>query len=469
MNGTLRYKLVAVGARRSMHPSKILAHPRNRAGELALEIYKSVLDAVRADRLVRQAVRLEGNALHAGGATIPLDGIRRILVIGAGKASAAMAAGLQDVLGGRIAEGIVVTKYGHAMDTARIRVLEAGHPIPDKASLAAGAAIFQLAERAAEGDLVICLVSGGASALMELPVDGVALEDVAAVTDLLLRSGAEIRDVNRVRASLSRIKAGGLAWAAAPAMVLCLALSDVLGNPPDAIGSGPCVAPGQDDGDAHAVLKRYGLLDRVPASVRRALEVSRRAYRAAGAQPAVPLPGPVFQVIGDVGVALDAASRRAEELGLNPMTLTRNMRGEAREIGALVGAVARDLPLAAARNGVHCLLMGGEPTVTLRGNGKGGRAQELALAAALVMEAGADTTALLAAGTDGTDGPTDAAGALVDASTAHRAAARGVNPAQALAGNDSYHALEAAQALIVTGPTQSNVNDVVILVHAGCG
>ncbi|MGC8669001.1 MAG: glycerate kinase type-2 family protein [Chthonomonadales bacterium] len=444
-----------------MCPFKVAAAPRNRAGELALDLYACVLDEVRADRLVRRAVRLEGNILRVGGTTIPLAEVRRLLVVGAGKASAGMAAGLEDVLGSRIAEGIVVTKYGHGADTRVIRVREAAHPIPDEASVAAGAAIMDLVQRAEAQDLVICLISGGASALMELPVEGVDIEDLRLVTELLLRCGAEIRHINRVRASLSRIKAGGLARAASPARVLCLAISDVLGNPPGAIGSGPCVASPAFGGDARAVLEQYGLVERVPPNVLRALEL-----------PPAPQ-GPEnggslhFEVIGDVGVALDVAWRRAQQLGLNPLILTQGMRGEAREIGGLMGAVARDFPQASARSGVRCVLMGGEPTVTVRGKGSGGRAQELALAAALAMADGSDTTALLAAGTDGTDGPTDAAGGLVDASTARRAAEAGVNPALALADNDSYHALQAAGALVTTGPTQSNVNDLVIVVEAG--
>jgi len=445
-------------AKSGMHQLSVTATPRNRAGALALEIYARVLNSVRADHLVQQALRLEDGVLRAGDRSIPLANVHRIFVVGAGKAAAAMAAGVERVLGDRIAGGLVVTKYGHRVETRHVRVVEAAHPIPDEASLAAGAAIMDIAQNAGAEDLLICLISGGASALMELPVEGVALQDLQTVTDLLLRSGAAIQEVNRVRASLSRIKAGGLARAAAPARVLCLAVSDVLGNPPGAIGSGPCVPQTKGGESAWAVLQRYGLARDVPENVRRALDAPCSASE--------PHPYVDFQVIGDIGLALDVACGCAEELGLNPLLLTRWMQGEAKEIGTLMGAIARDLPQAANRSGVHCLVLGGEPTVTVRGAGRGGRAQELALAAALAMGEEPRTVALLAAGTDGTDGPTDAAGALVDGSTVGRVKAAGGDPVSMLNNNDSYTALDSAGALVVTGPTQSNVNDLVILVHA---
>jgi hydroxypyruvate reductase len=430
------------------------------ARDHALAIYHAALEAVKADRLLKEAVRLEDCFLLMGAEIIRLAEVERIFVVGAGKASVPMAAALEEVLGERLTAGVVVTKYGHGGPTRRIRVMEAAHPVPDAGSIAAGAALVELAGRAEEQDLVICLLSGGASALMEMPADGITLEDFRAVTDLLLRAGATIWELNAVRACLSGVKAGGLARAAAPARVVCLVLSDVLGDDLAVIGSGPCVYTYPDHARALDVLERRGIEGSAPESVRAAL--SR------------PAPAPVtleqgrsthttHMVIGNIHSALHAACSEADRRGLPPVVLTSRLEGEAREVGKVVGGIAATQAVP-SRSG--CWILGGETTVTVRGPGKGGRCQEI-IAAALPYLPRLPWVALLAAGTDGTDGPTDAAGALADGETLARAEAAGGSLASALQENNTYAFLDAAGALIRTGPTNSNVGDLVIIVTEG--
>jgi len=431
----------------------VTASPHSQAGREALSIYESVLRAVKADALMERAVSLQGDTLRIGEVRADLTRVRRTWVVGAGKASAVMAQSLEAVLGDRIAGGVVVTKHGHRVPTRRIEILEAGHPVPDEASVAAGRAIANVAQQMSAGDLALVLISGGASALMELPADDVGLADIQTATDLLLRCGATIDDLNSVRARISRLKAGGLARMLAPARVVCLVMSDVLGNPLGVIGSGPCWTDSDAMPDARQVIERHGLAGRMPAGVmERVQAASRRADQPADV---------THVIIGDIHTALDAAVEASRSRGHRPAILTSAMRGEAREIARLIAGMTRDLPATQEANGLDCLLLGGEPTVTVLGNGMGGRCQELACAAAPYLD-GVEGVALLAAGTDGTDGPTDAAGALVDGSTQRRIAELGGDIGDALARSDTYHLLDAAECLIRSGPTGSNVGDVVI-------
>jgi len=435
----------------------ISAFPNNRAGRELIYIYREVLRAVTAEALVRKTVRLEGHTLHIQNLALDLSSFCGIHVLGAGKASAAMAQALEAILDGRLTSGIVVTKYGHAEPTERVRVLEAGHPVPDAASLVAGQALAEAAEALGDGDLALVVLSGGASALMELPAEGVSLEDLQATTDALLRCGATINELNAVRSRISRIKAGGLARLLAPARIVCLVMSDVLGNPLDVIGSGPCWIGAEGSEDPMSVLDRYGLADSLPRSVVR--HVGESPLQAASAADVTHV------IIGDVHSATTAAADAARGLGHGPLVLTESMRGEAREIGWFLGGVAHDLAATARECGTDCVIIGGETTVTVRGDGLGGRCQELACAASTYMS-GAPDVALLAAGTDGTDGPTDAAGALVDGLTVANAREAGHTVEDSLAQSDTYRFLDAAGALVRTGPTGSNVNDVVLLLYA---
>lgn len=429
--------------------------PAGQRGD-AWTVLQAALAAVDGREAVRRSLRLEGELLRAGGAEpVDLSAVRRVWVLGAGKAACRMAQGALDALGDRISGGSITTKAGHALPLPGVEVWEAGHPLPDVHGLAGAAEALRLAHAAGEGDLVLCLLSGGASALWPAPPEGVSLEELRSVTEALLRAGAPIGEVNAVRKHLSRIAGGRLARAAAPARVLTLAISDVIGAAPDTIGSGPTVPDPTTFAEALRVLSDRGI--RAPSSVVRHLQTG-----AAGEVPEALKAGEArggFVVVARLRDALDEAARAAERLGYRTRVLTERLEGEARGAGeeiARMALLARDeaaVPVA--------LLWGGEPTVTVRGDGRGGRAQELALAAARVLE-GEEGVVLAALGTDGTDGPTDAAGALVDGGTLSRARRRGLDPADALMRNDSNPFLRTTGDLLVTGPTGTNVGDVVL-------
>lgn len=428
----------------------------NKAAELALEIYQKTLSAIRADALLERAVTVQDGRLRAGGFDESLDDFRRVFVMGAGKASCGMAAAVDRMLGDRIHKGLVVTKRGHTSDAGRIEVLEAGHPVPDEGSMLAGARMFALGAEVEDDDLVVFLLSGGASSLMELPAsEDITLEDLRHTTSLLLRAGANINQLNAVRSCLSMLKSGGMGRIVGRARVLVLVLSDVLGNPLETIGSGPFMALRPNHQAAISVLEEFGVWEFAPSSVTSMLEE----------RPRVDLPESRTDhvVIGDLWTALKAAEAAAKELGLRPFVMSGGIKGEARELGARIAGLVRGLPKPHEKFGMNCLIFGGEPTVTVLGNGMGGRCQEFACAAAPLM-AGADDTAILACGTDGTDGPTDAAGALVTSETSVLARANGWDELKALRASDTYHYLAAANALVKTGPTNSNVGDIILAI-----
>jgi glycerate 2-kinase len=431
-----------------------IGHP---ASEHALDIFEHAVNAVRADRLIDAAISLNGAILQISDRSFDLIKYRRVFVIGAGKASALMAAALQNIIGDAITDGVVVTKYSHALPTKRIRILEAGHPIPDENSVSAGHEIHDLVAQANQNDLVICLLSGGASSLMELPAAGITLEDLQTITNLLLRAGADINELNAVRACLSNLKAGGLARAIAPARAICLVISDVLGNPLNVIGSGPCFDIAVDRNAAISIIQKNGLWEAISHPVQDSLLNESPSARAIS-------PEVTHFIIGDIRTALDAAKECAIARGLHPLILSSEVQGEARLVGKVYGGMAHDLPLSSQATGFDCIIAGGETTVTVTGNGKGGRSQELACTAALEMS-GIEEVCLLAAGTDGTDGPTDAAGALVDGRTLQMAEDHGLSIDHALAENDAYPLLDKIGCLIRTGPTQTNVGDLIIAVH----
>ncbi|MDR7555581.1 MAG: glycerate kinase [Armatimonadota bacterium] len=425
----------------------------------AAQMLEAAVAAADPAAAVARVLCREGTVLRAGGWTCDLQAVRRVVVVGAGKGAVPMAQALDALVGPQLAGGLVVTKYGHGAASGRVDVVEAGHPLPDAAGERAARRVLAMAEAAGADDLLVVVLSGGGSALLPLPAPGVALEDKVATTDLLLRSGATITEVNTVRKHLSRIKGGWLARAAAPARILTLVLSDVLGNPLDAIASGPTVPDPTTFADALAVVERYGLRARLPAAARAYLEAG-----AAGERPETPKPDdPAFArahatVVGDLQLAVGAAAERARSLGYRVRTCGTAVQGEARAVGARFGEMVRDVRTAGTAEAV-CLVMGGETTVTVRGGGRGGRNQEFALAAAWPL-AGVPGVLVAAFGTDGTDGPTDAAGAVADGTTLERARARGLDPARALAENDTYPFFAALGDLIVTGPTRTNVNDV---------
>jgi glycerate 2-kinase len=427
--------------------------------EAAAAIWRAALAAGDVAPLLRRHLRLDGRALSAGPLRLDLDRVGRVLVLGAGKAGASMARTVEVMLGARVSEGYVVVKDGYRLPTARIEIAEAGHPVPDGRGVAASARLLALAESATADDLVIFLVSGGGSALTPAPAPPVTLEEKQALTRLLLAGGATINELNAVRKHLSRFKGGLLARAASPATILTLALSDVIGDPLDVIASGPTAPDPSTYADALDVLERRGVLDRTPRSI-----VERLRAGAAGEIAETPKPGDrVFErvtnlVIANNALVVDAAAAEAERLGYRPHVLTRSLQGEAREIAPDLVARARALP------GPAALIAGGETTVTVQGRGRGGRCQEFALAAALALEAG-ESLVVLAAGTDGTDGPTDAAGGLTDAGTVARSRAAGLDPARALADNDAHALLTATGDGVVTGPTNTNLLDLYLILR----
>ena len=428
------------------------------------EIARQALAAVAPEGCVERAVRLEGERLIVDGMTYELPRRGRLLVVGFGKASARMAAALEGILGARIDVGLVVTADGYKVPTDRVEVVEAGHPVPDARGLAAAQRIAELVSDAGEGDLVIVLISGGGSALFTLPAEGLSLQDLMRTNKLLLESGAKIQEMNAVRKHLSCVKGGQLTRLAHPAQVISLILSDVPGDPLDSIASGPTAPDPTTFQDAARILRRYGIWEQVPEGVRARIEAGLR-----GEIPETPKPGdPVFGrvrnvIVGSGRVAAEAALEAGTRLGFRPLILTTTLEGEAREVGKFFSALARELVRFGRPVALPALLIAaGETTVTVRGKGKGGRNQELALSAALGIE-GLPGVALLSLGTDGRDGPTDAAGGLVDGGTVARVQAAGVDPEGALAENDSYHALKAAGDLLITGPTGTNVADLVLL------
>jgi len=390
---------------------------------------------------------------------LPARPAGRILVVGAGKAAAAMARAVEAHYPDEVPlTGLVVTRYGHALPTRRVAVREAAHPVPDEAGRRATDAILELLAGAREDDLVLCLLSGGGSALLSAP-DGVSPQAMAALTRDLLRSGADIHEINCVRTHLSRVKGGRLALAAAPAPVLALLVSDVVGDEPAVIASGPAAADPTRYRDAVAVLDRYHL---TAPEARAALESGARGERDETPKPGDPRLARVRNVVvASAQTALEGAASALEERGWPAHILSATMEGEARLVAGVHAALARQVLARGQPFRRPCaLLSGGETTVTVRGDGRGGRNAEFALACALALPEGARVW-LLAADTDGIDGSEDNAGALLG--PAEIAACREAGGVEALAANDSYTVLERVAALLVSGPTRTNVNDLRVL------
>ena len=429
---------------------------------IARAIWEAALARVQPAVVVVGAIEALGrDELVIAGEPIKLRPTARIRLLALGKAADAMARASMARLGARIHAGLIVTKDGHASypPPPRIKVIEAPHPLPDARSVSAGRRIARFLKGAQPEDLLLVLLSGGASALATWPRPPLNVQDMQRTTDLLLRAGAPIHELNVVRKHLDRLKGGGLLRFTAPARLRVLALSDVVGDDPALIGSGPAVPDPSTFGDAVAILDQRRLLHAVPPAVRALLERGVRGEEPETLKPGDPLAErAVTTVIAGGTVALAAAATRSAELGFMPSVLGTAIEGEAREVGRAIAAEVRTMADKASPSPM-ALLWAGETTVSVTGNGMGGRNQELALAAALTLD-GVPGVCLAALGTDGTDGPTDAAGAVVDGGTAARARSAGVDLDAALTGNDSYRALGDLGALIRTGPTGTNVNDI---------
>lgn len=427
----------------------------------ARDIFRACVRVVDAEQCVRQFVRLEGQTLHVADKTYHLTAYERVLVVGMGKASSQMGVALEDILGDRINGGLINTKYEHAEKLKRIDVVECGHPVPDEAGVNATARILDMLEKADAKTLVLCLISGGGSALTPAPVAGVSLSDKQKTTSLLLGCGANIVELNAIRKHLSRIKGGGLARAAFPATVVALMLSDVIGDPMDVIASGPTVPDTSTFRSCRDILEKYDLIDRVPDAVKMRLNAGL-----AGDIEDTPKPGDAALsrvqniVVGSNQLAVAEAEKKARELGYHTLVLSTRIEGEAREVGLVYAGIAKEIaasgqPLVAPA----CVIAGGETTVQVRGEGKGGRNQELVLSGAIHLN-GWQNVVLFSGGTDGTDGPTDAAGAVADGQTVLRANQRGLSAQAYLKNNDAYHFFKALDDLLVTGATGTNVADV---------
>jgi glycerate 2-kinase len=433
--------------------------------EDAVAIFGAALAAANAGDAVKRHLHKSEVQLRVGSVRFSFNRIDRVVVVAVGKAAAQMAETLEQRIGTHFTRGMVVTKHGHASSYAgKCEVIEASHPIPSEDSLRAGRAVLALLEDLTAKDLLIVAVSGGASSLLCAPVEGVSLGAKQQTTDLLLRAGADIYELNAVRKHLSRLKGGNLAARAYPAPVLSLLLSDVVGDPPDVIGSGLTAPDTSTFGQALNVLNNRLVLHQIPTEVREHLERGAR-----GEVSETPKPGDgVFknvttEVVGNSRQALEAASLEAKRRGYRPLILSSRIRGEAREAARFHADILWETVLSGHPVRLPaCLLSGGETTVTVRGQGKGGRNQEFALAAAIAL-AGAPNIMCLSAGTDGTDGPTDAAGALVSGDTLARAAKHGLDAADYLARNDSYTFFNALGDLFKTGPTGTNVMDVNVM------
>lgn len=430
----------------------------------ASDIFQHAISAVNPYTVVKKSFMPSGRGLIIKEGEYSMEDFKRIIVIGAGKAAAPMARAVEDMLDDRITSGLVITKYGHTERLGRIMVREAGHPLPDEAGLAASEELIDLVSDLDRETLVIMLLSGGGSALLCSPLEGLTLQDKIETTRLLLNAGADIHELNAVRKHISRVKGGGLAAMAYPACIITLILSDVIGNQLDVIASGPTAPDETTYQDAISVIERYSLCDLIPRSVIGHLEKGAKGGLAETPKNGdMRLGGVRNIIIADIRQALDAAEARAAALGYRTLVLTPLLTGEARETARLFPAIAREIidtsrPIASPA----CILSGGETTVTVRGNGIGGRNQEMALSAAIRLN-GITSALFLSASTDGTDGPTDAAGAFADGSTLERARRLGMNPYEYLDTNDSYNFFKRIGDLFITGPTKTNVMDIQIL------
>ena len=418
-------------------------------------IQKAVLKAADASAAVRRHLSLDKDVLHADDHRVQLDPDGEVFVIAIGKAAPSMASATSALLGRKVTEGLVTEPRFPAVEGGgkKVRLSRAfhttvsEHPLPGPGSLDAGVTATALLGGTTEKDLVIVLISGGASSMIELPLRGVSVDELSVTNQLLLASGAPIEEVNQVRSALSQLKSGGLARFAAPAQVVAFILSDVVGDRLGSIGSGPTVVRASQPEKAIQILKDYRIWESVPRTVQEALERPRTKPTSARR--------PINVLVGSNQTVREAAAAKAKELGFKPEILPGNMAGEARVAG---WKLASQLQAAKPR---ACLIMGGETTVRIRGEGKGGRNQELAVGAAMALE-GIDRFALLSLATDGVDGPTDAAGARLDAKSIQRAKDLGFYPDAALARNDTYPLLDAIGSLIKTGPTGTNLNDLAV-------
>lgn len=440
--------------------SHYIATMRNHASK----IFYKALEVVEPGAAVKRHCRLHGEQLFIGDWVYDLAQYKNFFVIGAGKAAAPMSSAIEDILCKRIKCGIVIVKYGHIADLEQIEIIEAGHPLPDKNGQHGADAILNLVRSAGKKDLVLCLISGGGSALLPLPGHGLTLKDKQDTINVLLSCSATIHEINTIRKHTSLVKGGRLAQAAYPATLVSLILSDVVGDDLDVIASGPTVPDSSTFSRCMEIFYKYDIVKKIPEAV-----VNHIESGVSGKIPETPKIGdPAFArtrnlIIGSNTESIMAAKEQAEKLGYQVLILSSMIEGETRHVAHVHGAIAKEIKKTG--NPIPppaCILSGGETTVTITGKGLGGRNQEFALAAAIDISE-KENIVILSSGTDGTDGPTDAAGAFCDTYTLKRAEQMGLNPYHFLAENDSYHFFQKLDDLFMTGPTNTNVMDLRIM------
>ncbi|MBW2064904.1 MAG: glycerate kinase [Deltaproteobacteria bacterium] len=435
----------------------------------AEELFRAAVESVDPYRAVRGFIALEGEKIILGpakdqGMELDLGRFERILVVGGGKATAPMAKAVEDLLGERIHRGLINVKYGFTEELKHVKITQAGHPLPDQNGVEGTKKILELLRQAGEKDLIFSLISGGGSALLPQPADEITLEEKQCLTKRLLECGATIDEINTIRKHISSSKGGQMARAAYPATSINLMLSDVVGDKMNVIASGPFVFDSTTFQDALAVIERYDLRD-IPGSIMSYLERGAK-----GEVEETPKGGdPIFDkvcnyIVGSNMQALEAADAEAKRMGYKTLILSSMVEGETRDVAKVHTAIAKEIlrtgrPLSPPA----CIISGGETTVTIKGNGLGGRNQEFCLAAAIDLVGMPPRAVLLSGGTDGNDGPTPAAGAIVDPFTVSRGEEQGIVARDYLMNNDSYHYFEKTGELLVTGPTNTNVMDVRIL------
>jgi glycerate 2-kinase len=425
----------------------------------ALEIFLAGVESVKPDHLIRNTITYTNDQLKIKDLIFDLSEIRNIYVIGAGKASAMMASELESVLGSGITAGHIITKYKHAVPLQTIEVSEAGHPVPDENGLKSTQKLISIAQKAGSDDLVICLLSGGGSSLLTDLPENCTLDELSALNNLLLKSGADIQEINCVRKHLSKIKGGQLVKIAAPAKIISFILSDVIGDPIDVIASGPTAVDESTFNDALNILKKYRLTSEAAPSILRVLEDGSQGKRPETLKSADVCENQFSNIIlGNNELALQASKSMAQKMGFLTAIETNVLSGNAEDIAGFIVEKA----VKAKKGSKICWLYGGEPTVKISGNGLGGRNQHLALICAKLLQNEPGIT-ILSGGTDGTDGPTDAAGAIVDSATSENAKRLNLDMDHFLHHFDSYHFFEKEGGLIITGPTQTNVMDIIVV------
>jgi glycerate 2-kinase len=429
--------------------------------QTAIDIFLAGIESVKPDNLIRRYLSIKENTLSIEKLTFDLSEINNIYVVGAGKASALMARELELILGDRITKGHIVTKYGHSKPLKYISITEAGHPIPDENGIKGTKEILSIAEIAGDKDLVICLLSGGGSALMTDLPEGCTLNDLKILNDLLLKSGVSITEMNCIRKHLSKVKGGMLAKAASPARVISLILSDVIGDPLDVIASGPTAPDPTTFADALSIIKCYHIENQIPQQILKVLIDGIEEKRPETLKDSSEIFRRISNlIIGTNKLALKTAKEMAESLGYEAQIISDTLDRDVSDVAKYIYLISKSTQELKSGKKI-CLLFGGEPVVKVTGEGLGGRNQHLALTVATLLK---DTSGItfLSAGTDGTDGPTDAAGAVVDSATVENAQKLGLNIRQYLENFDSYHFFKKEGGLIITGPTQTNVMDLMI-------